>query len=139
METADQPDVMQACADATPADILMGAGLPALKAHHIVSTLMIQSVAYLEEAVRHGSVKALLGGTTNMDDHVLRFIRLGERIAPSTQITDQARAGVPLAYAAWVGRMILSALRALPGALSAVMAGQVRRQCEIVDSLDLVV
>ena len=80
METADQPGVMRACADATPADVLMGAGLPALKAHNIVSTLAIQSVAYLEEAVRHGSVKALLGGTTNMDDHVLRFIRLAKRL-----------------------------------------------------------
>ncbi|HON42892.1 MAG TPA: PHP domain-containing protein [Bacillota bacterium] len=139
METADQPGVMRVCTGVTPADVLMGAGLPALKAHHIVSTLAIQSVAYLEEAVRRGSVKALLGGTTNMDDHVLRFIRLGKRIAPSTQITDQTRAGVPLAYAAWVGRMVVSALRAMPGVLSAVTAGQVRRQCEVVDSLDLVV
>jgi len=120
-------------------DILVGAGLPAPKARHIVSTLMIESVAALEEAAENGTLKALLGGRTNMDDHVLRFIRLGKRIAPSTRIADQAGAGVPLAHAAWVGRMVLSALRAVPGVLSAAMAGQVRRQCEIVDSLDLVV
>lgn len=139
METEDRPDITRACAGATPADILIGAGLPSVKAHYIVSTLMIQSVVALEEAVENGSIKALLGGTTNMDDHVLRFIRLGERVTPSTQITDQARAGVPLAYAAWVGRTVLSSLGNVPGRLSAAMAGQVRRQCEIVDSLDLVV
>lgn len=123
-------------------DIVMAAGIPKLKARRIISSLNIRSVEDLEQAVLDGSVKAFLGGVTNMDNHVLRFIRLREQIEQVGSSTDHqcsARRGVALAYASWASDMAVASLGAVRGVLGAAVSGQTRRQCEIVERIDLVV
>lgn len=109
----------------------------------VVGKLGVATSEDVEKVVRDGSLKRALGGKTNMASHVLRFIELGRwsshHACPQESVVQSSvLEGVPLVYAAWIAHRLLQELRRIPGVLDASTTGALRRCCEIVPSVDII-
>lgn len=127
----------------TGVELLHAAGVPAWAVDLIVEKLQVSTDEDVEKAARDGSMKHALGGKANMASHVLRFIELGRWRSGDARPQESAAPvpvleGVPLVYAAWVAQRLLARIMGIPGVTASSATGALRRGCEIVPSVDLI-
>lgn len=110
-------------------EMLQISGLGVAKVRQIHDTLQIETIMELEEAARDGSLAKLPRFGAKTAENVLKgiaFLRQASGFRLAHHAFDEARA-------------LAGALAALPGVRQVEAAGEVRRRCEVIQELVLVV